>query len=117
MRKGANIMKEKIVIKKLKEEILRLGDMHPGSISKQYTVCGKKGCKCQNEKNPQKHGPYYQLSYSIKGKSSSIFIKKENLVKARKLISNYKRFKELCVMLTKAYVEYFKVKGFSSDEK
>ena len=110
-------MKEKMVIRKLKEEILRLGDMHPGSISKQYTICGKKGCKCQRKKNPQKHGPYYQLSYSIKGKSSSIFIKKENLKNARNRINNYKRFKELCVMLTKAYVGYFKVKGFNSDEK
>jgi hypothetical protein len=33
-----------------------LGDMRPGSLSTQYNVCGKLGCRCKADP-PQKHGP------------------------------------------------------------
>ena len=88
------MLKEEKEVIRIKREILNLGIMHPGSISKQYNVCGKKECKCKDKKNPQKHGPYYQLSYSIKGKSSSVFIKKENLPEAKRRIENYQKFKK-----------------------
>ncbi len=107
------MLKEEKLIIEVKTKILDLGIMHPGSISKQYNVCGKKGCKCKDKDNPQKHGPYYQLSYSIRGKSSSVFIKEENLIEAVKRIDNYKKFKELNVELTKATVELSKKIGFS----
>lgn len=111
------MLKEKKKIIKLKNEILNLGTMHPGSISKQYNVCGKKDCKCKDKKEPQKHGPYYQLSYSIRGKSSSVFIKKENLSEAKRRVENYQKFKELNVELTKATVELSKKIGFKKYEK
>ena len=47
--------------------------MHPGSLREQYNVCGKAGCRCKDPKKPQKHGPYYQLSYTWRGKSSTPF--------------------------------------------
>ena len=51
-------------IEKIKAELEGLGGMHPGSISEQYNVCGTPGCRCKDKKNPQKHGPYYQLSFT-----------------------------------------------------
>ncbi len=111
------MLKEEKEVIRIKREILNLGIMHPGSISKQYNVCGKKECKCKDKKNPQKHGPYYQLSYSIKGKSSSVFIKKENLPEAKRRIENYQKFKELNIELTKATVVLSKKKGFSKNEE
>ena len=110
------LQEEKVIIK-IKKKISNLGMMHPGSISEQYNVCGKADCKCKDKKNPQKHGPYYQLSYSIRGKSSSVFIKKKNLIEARMRIENYKLFKELSIQLTKASVEYSKKIGFNCNEK
>jgi len=56
-------------IAQLKQELAELGPMHPGSLSEQYNVCGKPGCRCKDPKNPQKHGPYYQLSFTWRGKS------------------------------------------------
>jgi len=41
--------------------------MRPGSLSKQYSVCGKAGCRCVDREKPRKHGPYYQLSYVHRG--------------------------------------------------
>jgi hypothetical protein len=79
----------------IKQDLLALGDMHPGSLSKQYGVCGKKNCRCKDPEKPQKHGPYNQLSYVHKGKSSSRFIKPEMLSEMQIQVDNYKKFKAL----------------------
>jgi len=35
-----------------------------------YTSCGKPGCRCQGDP-PQRHGPYYQWSRALSGKTVS----------------------------------------------
>src|SRR3989304_1326702 len=87
--------KEEKTIERLKREICKLGSMLPGSISEQYNVCGKAGCKCKRGKNPVRHGPYFQLSFTLGGKSSSFFIKKEGLPEARRRIRRFRLFKQL----------------------
>lgn len=82
-------------IEHLKRQLAELGPMHPGSLSEQYNVCGKPGCRCKNPKNPQKHGPYYQLSFTWRGKSRTRFVRAERLAGMRQKIANYKRFREL----------------------
>jgi hypothetical protein len=82
-------------IKEIKAELSGLGPMHPGSISKQYNICGNPNCRCKDPENPQKHGPYYQLSYSWRGKSSSLFVKKDRLEGMRGQVANYKRLRAL----------------------
>lgn len=82
-------------IELVKGELMSLGEMHPGSLSQQFNVCGVANCKCKDPKNPQKHGPYYQLSFTIRGKSSTRFIRQENLKTVKKHVENYQRFKEL----------------------
>ena len=81
-------------IEETKKTLVALGDMRPGSLSKQYNVCGKPGCSCKADP-PKKHGPYYQVSYTRKGKSSSKFVKKEDLPEVRKQIKNYEKMKLL----------------------
>jgi len=81
-------------IEKLKRELSALGDLRPGSLSTQYNVCGSPGCRCKATP-PQKHGPYYQVSFSRKGKSSSKFIRKEDLPAIRKQLKNYEKMKTL----------------------
>ena len=82
-------------IEQLKTQLADLGPMHPGSLSEQYNVCGTPGCRCKDPDNPRKHGPYYQLSYSWRGKSSSRFVKPERVAEMRQKVANYKRFREL----------------------
>ena len=82
-------------IQKIKEELCELGDMRPGALSEQYNVCGNPNCRCKDPKNPQKHGPYYQLSYTHRGKSTTEFVKKAELVEVQNQVTNYRRFKEL----------------------
>jgi len=82
-------------IKRIKDKLMSMGEMRPGSLSKQYSRCGTLTCRCHDKNNPKKHGPYYQLSYVHRGKSSSQFIAKHSLLDTKMQINNYKVFKKL----------------------
>lgn len=91
-------MNEKVIekrIESIKAELQAIGLMRPGSLNKQFTVCGRQNCRCQDAKAPQKHGPYYQLSYVHKGKSTSQFIQEELVSEVKEQLANYKRFRAL----------------------
>ena len=80
---------------RIKAQLLALGPIHPGSLSEQYNVCGTPGCRCKDAKKPEKHGPYYQLSYTWRGRGSSRFVRPERLAAMQEKVANYKRFREL----------------------
>ena len=69
--------------------------MRPGSLSEQYNVCGNPTCRCKDPKNPQRHGPYYQISYSHKGRSTTEFVKPAMVAEARRQLKTHRRFKKL----------------------
>ncbi len=70
-------------IDKIKEELTRIGDMRPGSLTRQY-------------KDPEtQSGPYYQLSYTLDMKSRTEYIRRDCVSDIRRQVSSYKRFKKL----------------------
>lgn len=77
----------------LKTALVNLGDLHPGSLSKQYNVCGKPGCRCKDPRRPRRHGPYYQLNYVFRGKKTSLFIPNSRVTKLRAQVANYKKLR------------------------
>jgi hypothetical protein len=95
MKKITHLKKIEKRIMKIKQDLLSVGEMRPGSLSMQYNVCGKAGCACKDLKNPKKHGPYHQLSYVRKGKSTSQFIRKEFIEETKEQVVNFKLFKKL----------------------
>jgi hypothetical protein len=88
-------------IEEIKQRLFELGEMRPGSISEQYNVCGNPSCKCKDPEEPKKHGPYYQLSYTHQGRSTTEFVKKDKLPVIRQQVENYRTFKQL----TKEWVD------------
>lgn len=80
---------------RIKKKLSQLGDLRPGSLSKQYNVCGNPTCRCKDPVNPKKHGPYYQLSYTYLGKSRTEFVRKEFVRQVQKEIRNYAIFRQL----------------------
>lgn len=98
-------------IRKVEQQLAELGPLLPGSITEQWNVCGKAGCRCKSKDNPQKHGPYQKLSFTILGKSSTMFIKKDDLDEANKRIKAYGKFKKLCGELVLAWVDEAKQEG------
>lgn len=85
-------------------ELLNEGLMLPGSIKKQWNVCGMPGCRCKDPDNPQKHGPYFQLSFTLAGKSTSMFVKDDEYEYMASLTERYRRFKALSLKLSQSYV-------------
>ena len=81
-------------ILKIKLQIGKLGDLRPGALSQQYNVCGNPNCRCKATP-PLKHGPYYQISYTRHGKSSSQFVREEDLPEVRQQLDNYRQLREL----------------------
>ncbi|HME68651.1 MAG TPA: DUF6788 family protein [Myxococcota bacterium] len=81
-------------IERIKRELHALGDLRPGSLSKQYNVCGVEGCRCKASP-PQKHGPYYQLSFTRKGKATSRFVRREEVAAVRRQLNSYAKLRAL----------------------
>jgi len=104
---------------KLEEEIARiqkklstLGPMHPGSISLQYQVCGKKGCKCQHPIEPQRHGPYCKLFYVHEGNEVCRFVRADCADQLKTRLQSYKTFRKLTdrwikLSIRRAQAEFF----------
>lgn len=101
-------------VAEVKEALDALGSVLPGSISKQWNVCGKPGCRCKDPDRPQRHGPYYQLSFTVGGRSSTMFLKPEERAAARQCIRRYRRFRELNAQLVAAYVAQARRRGVAS---
>lgn len=81
-------------IEKIKTELVSLGNLRPGSLSEQYNVCGKSGCRCKADPT-QRHGPYYQLGWTRKRKSTTRFVRRPNLSEVRRQLKTYKRLQSL----------------------
>ncbi|MGH8700239.1 MAG: DUF6788 family protein [Burkholderiales bacterium] len=78
----------------LKRALSSLGPLRPGSISRQYNVCGSPHCRCKADP-PQRHGPYYQLSYTHRRKSSSEFVRAQDLRAVQLQLDNHERLRAL----------------------
>jgi hypothetical protein len=82
-------------IQLIKTQLVAIGQMRPGSLSRQYNVCGKPGCRCKDPEHPQRHGPYYQLSWVHHGKSTSQFIRRPFVAQVKAQLATYKTFRRL----------------------
>lgn len=81
-------------IRQIKDHLVTLGDLRPGSLSEQYNVCGTPGCRCKADP-PHKHGPYYQLSYTRKGRSRTESVRAEHVADVKAQIAAYQQLRAL----------------------
>ena len=103
-------------VRRIKAELNRVGELRPGALSEQYNVCGKPGCRCKATP-PEKHGPYYQLSWSRNGKSTTRFVRRPELRAVRGQIKAYQRLQQLVDEWIAASVEICEVKRQMAREK
>jgi len=71
--------------------VLGTAPMIEGSLVKRYTVCGKRGCRCQRGR---KHGPFLYLSRLEGQKLRTFYVRKGNWVVVRQMVERYRRFRE-----------------------
>ena len=75
-------------------ELLQLKPFLPGTLTKQYRICGKPNCKCMDKKEPKKH-PAFQLSYMLENKRSSIYISKSEVEQAEEMTAAYRKLRKI----------------------
>lgn len=68
----------------LKREVLGLGFLRRGTVTRRFMPCGKPGCCCQAQP-PELHGPYYQWTRKVKGKTKTVRLTPEQA----KLVENW----------------------------
>ena len=104
-------------INKVKQELLLLPPMHPGSVSRQYQVCGNPRCKCMHPKHPQRHGPYYKLAYVHRGKPVCRFVRADSVQQVKKQLASYKRFRTLMDRWIELSIQQGAIAFFSQTKK
>jgi len=91
-------------IARIKQRITDLGPVHPGRITRQYNVCGTPGCRCKDPEHPRKHGPYHNLSYTFRGQSRTLFVRRECVAEMQRRTERYVQLKKLFDELVEASV-------------
>jgi len=81
-------------IRSIKKEIAALGDLRPGAMSLQYNICGNRSCRCKAVP-PAKHGPYPQVSFTWHGKSTTQFVREQDVEEVQQQLANYHQLRNL----------------------
>ncbi|MCF6284370.1 MAG: hypothetical protein L3K26_04185 [Candidatus Hydrogenedentes bacterium] len=89
-------------IEKIKQELMALGAMRPGSLSIQSRSWG---------------GEYGQLSYTHQGKGHTEYVSKKNREEVERQIANYRKFKKLTGEWVELGIELCKLKTKKKIEK
>lgn len=82
----------------LAAELATVGFISPGSLVSRYTSCGRPGCRCQGDP-PQRHGPYYQWSRAIAGKTVSRRLNQDQAELYQGWIANRRRLEQLIAQM------------------
>jgi hypothetical protein len=82
----------------LAAELADIGFISSGSVVVRTTSCGKPGCRCQADP-PQRHGPYYQWSRAIAGKTLSRRLDERQADLYRGWIANRHRLEQIITLM------------------
>lgn len=82
-----------------KAQVRELSYVIPGTLQKRLYRCGKPNCRCATR--GLLHGPYYQWTRKIKGKTLNINLEAESAKLVREWIRNNRKLRSLCQRLEK----------------
>jgi hypothetical protein len=103
MEKTSNQLEARI--ERIKRELMALGPMRPGSLSRQY-------------RDPEtKKRPFYQISYTHKGRGRSEYVRPENLAQIRRETANFRRFRKLAERWVDLSLEASQLRARNSDNQ
>lgn len=90
----------------LKRQIEALPPIRRGSVVRRFMPCGKPGCRCQ-ARPPRLHGPYYQWTRKVRGKTETTRIDKQQarlldewIANGRKLDRLVAQMERVCLRIT-----------------
>jgi len=76
----------------LKEALRRLGYVRPGSLVRRFMPCGKPSCRCMSDP-PTLHGPYYQWTLRVGGKTKTVRLTEDQARLCEEWIANHRKLK------------------------
>jgi hypothetical protein len=79
---------------RLAAQIADIGFVSAGSLVHRHTSCGKEGCRCMADP-PQLHGPYWQWSRAIGGKTVTKKVTDAQVPLYEEWIDNRRRLRKL----------------------
>jgi len=74
----------------LKRQVADLPPIRRGSVVRRFMPCGRPGCRCQASP-PRLHGPYYQWTRKVQGKTVTVRINSRQAGLLRQWIHNARR--------------------------
>ncbi len=80
--------------RELAEQLADIGLIASGSVLHRYTRCGNAGCRCHSDP-PQRHGPYYQWTAKIDGKTVTRRLTEREATLYQQWITNDRHLREL----------------------
>jgi hypothetical protein len=101
-REGGSMHKKLDPIEKkiagVKEELMTIGEMRPGSLTYQY------------QRPKEKKGGFYQISYTYRMKSKTEYVKAQFVQDFKRQIATFKRFKKLMQQWVDLAIRYSQIK-------
>ena len=65
----------------------KIGFFRRGTLLSRFTRCGKPGCRCQADP-PRLHGPYWQWTRKVKGKTVTVTLSESQAALLREWLEN-----------------------------
>lgn len=96
--KNQRLARLKREMRAIKEALGRLGDMRPGSLSRQMRMA------------KEKYGSYWQLSYTYGGSGKTEYVREDFVEQVKRETENFKQYRELSNKLVKFSIEMSRLK-------
>ena len=84
----------------LKRTVAAVGLLRRGSLVRRFMPCGKPTCRCQATP-PQLHGPYYQWTRKVRGKTVTVRLTEQHAERVRDWIENGRQLDRIVVDMEK----------------
>lgn len=84
--------------RELAAQLAEIGLISSGSVTHRYTQCATPGCKC-HDNPPQRHGPYYQWTAKVGGKTVTRRLSTQEAQLYQEWIANDRQMRHLIAQM------------------
>jgi Family of unknown function (DUF6788) len=94
--------------RQLAEQLAGIGLISSGSVTRRYTRCATPGCRCHADP-PQPHGPYYQWTTKIDGKTVTRRLNRHEATLYQEWIDNDRKMRRLIAQMRQIAAQASKI--------
>ncbi len=79
---------------RLTRSLAEVGYIFPGTVTKRFIPCGKSSCRCAGDP-VQRHGPYYEWTRKVRGKTATVRLTAEQARLYQEWIGNRRGLRKI----------------------